>query len=418
MPSSPTNAHLFSVLRYRDFRLLWIGNLVSGCGIWIQNLAIGWLILKLSNSPLLLGLYGFATLCPTLALSLVGGTIADRANRRTILIVTQSCLMLLAVLLGTLTLSGEITSWLIIAIALLTGCAIALNSPAYQAILPDLVPDDQLTAAIALNSIQFNVARIVGHAVAGVVVAGVGEAGCFFLNALTYLAMLYALWQVRAPSRHRAGDVIPFMTRMREGIHHVRGERALRSLVLITACVSLLGLPYFFLLPSFGRDVLGAGPRELGYLTASVSVGALGGGLAAASLARRFGRRATLAAAALLFWAGLLAFAFSRNYALSIGFLIVIGFDLAVMIITVSNLLQLLTAPHMRGRVMGIHAMALNGLAPLGALLAGLVAERNSASVAVAVMAVTGLIGTAIPVARLRVPDPPERPDVHSKSSP
>jgi len=400
MPSSPADAHLFSVLRYRDFRLLWIGNLVSGCGIWIQNLALGWLILNVSNSPLLLGLYGFATLFPTLALSLIGGTLADRTDRRTVLIVTQSCLMLLAALLGTLAWSGAITPWHIIAVALLTGCAVALNSPAYQAIIPDLVPKEALTQAIALNSIQFNVARIVGHAVAGVIVMGVGEAGCFYLNALTYLAMLSALWRIRAPSRHRAGDVVPFATRIREGITHVRDRQPLRNLILVTGCVSLLGLPYFFLLPSFGRDVLGTSPRALGYLTASVSLGALGGGLAAARLGHWFGRRATLATSSLLFWGGLLGFSLSRSYWLSVALLIVVGFHLAVTVILVNNLLQQLTPPQMRGRVMGIHAMALNGLAPLGALLAGFMAQHLSPPLAVTCMASAGLIGTAAAVAR------------------
>ncbi len=405
MPPTPSNASLFSVLGHRDFRLLWFGNLISGSGIWIQNLAAGWLILDLSDSPLLLGVYGFAMLFPTLALSLIGGTLADRTDRRTVLIVTQSCMMLLAALLGALSLAGVLAWWHIIAISFVSGCAVALNSPAYQAIIPDLVPPEALGRAIALNSIRFNVARIVGNSVAGVLVAEVGAAGCFLLNALTYVAMLYALWQARAPSGHRGGDVIPFRTRMREGIRHVRDQRALRNLILITGCVSLLGLPYFFLLPSFGRDVLGTSPRLLGYLTASVSLGALGGGFAAAWLGSRFGQRSTLLTAALLFWISLIGFSFSRSYWLSLGLLIAVGFCLSVTAIAVSALLQKMTAPHMRGRVMSIHGMALNGLAPVGALLAGAVAQRLSPPLAVTCMAGAGLIGTAIAVARLNLPD-------------
>src|SRR4051812_46342984 len=164
-----------SVLRHRQFRLFWIGNLVSGCGIWVQNLALGWLIVKLTNGPLRLGLFGFASLVPTLLFAMFGGTLADRVNRRTILIVTQSALMLLALALSALTYAHVIAWWHILLTAVLTGAAVAVNSPDYQAIIPDLVPAEDLTAAIALNSVQFNVARIIGHAAAGIVVVAVGE---------------------------------------------------------------------------------------------------------------------------------------------------------------------------------------------------------------------------------------------------
>jgi MFS family permease len=392
---------LLSVLRHTDFRLLWGANLLSGCGIWMQNLAQGWLILKLSDSSFLLGLAGFASLVPTLLLSLVGGTIADRVDRRRVLIATQCALMTLALLLAALTGLGVVRPWQIIGITLLTGVATALNSPAYQAMIPDLVPKEDLTRAIALNGVQFNTARIVGHSVAGVVVAAAGELGCFLFNGVSYAAPLWVLARMATPSRHRTADPQSFWMRYREGIVHLRADRGLRSLIATAGCISLLGLPYFFLLPAFGRDVLHGGPKALGYLTASVSVGALSGAFVLPRLAARWTKQRILRTAGVLFWVHLFGFSQSRIYWVSLLLLGGLGLTLVLSLMTINNLLQLMTRPEMRGRVMAVNGMAVNGLAPLGSLLAGAIAQVTSAPAAVGVMAALGMALTIVATIKL-----------------
>jgi len=382
-------------LRHRPLRRIWIASLISGCGVWAQNLALGWLLARLPHSSLLLGLYGFASLAPVLGLSLIGGTLADRADRRRILLVTQLVLMLIALGLGALAYWGRIDWWQMILAALLTGVALAINSPAYQALLPDLVPGEDLAGAIALNSIQFNLARIIGHSLAGLAIAYIGEAGCFLLNALSYVAMICALLSVRVTSQHRRGDDTPFAARLREGLMHLAARPQAIQLILAVACISLLGLPYFFLLPKFGRDVLGADARSLGWLTAAVSAGALVGGLLTTAVQRLAGeqhRRELLVVCIAGFWLCLFGFSVSRNYWLSVGLLAGLGMWLAITITTVATVLQATTPPAMRGRVMSVQGIAINGMAPIGAFFVGVLAEKSSAPIAVAAASGAGLV--------------------------
>jgi len=385
----------FSALRYSNFRAFWLGNLVSGCGTWMQNLAQGWLLLKLSNSVFLLGVAGFASLVPMLIFSLFGGSLADRLDRRKMLIGCQIGLMLSALLLAVLTSTHLLTSSGLIAIILLTGTGTALSSPAYQALIADLVPAEALTPAIALNSVQFNVARIVGHSVAGLAVIMVGEAGCFYINALSYLAMIYGVWRISVRQTQRP-SVNSLHGMIMEGITYVRQRPSMLSLILTVGCASFFGLPYFFLLPAFGRDVLHKGPRELGYLMAAVSVGALAAALLMPACTRAFGKQRVRKVANLLFWLCLVAFSISRQYWLSVLLLIFVGLTLVLTLSTVNNLLQVLAAPGMRGRVMSMNGMATNGTAPVGALIAGAVAQRFSPPTAVASMSLVGLLFTAI----------------------
>ena len=384
-----------------DFRLFWTANLLSSSGVWMQNLAQGWLILRLWDSPFLLGMAGFASLIPTLALSVVGGTLADRVDRRRVLFATQAALMVFAVLLGTLSAIGSIAPAHLLVIILLSGVATAFNSPAYQAAIPDLVRREDLPQAIALNSLQFNIARVGGHALAGLLVARIGEAGCFFVNALTYVGMLYALWSIQLQSRHIPRDPVPFSTRLVEGMQHVRSRPIAASLIAMVGVMSLFGLPYFFLLPAIGRDVLGQGPGGLGYLMGSVSFGALAGALVVKPVMNRAGKKLLAVTAATLFWIALVAFSFSRDYWLSMALLIALGFVLVLTVVTVNNLLQVLTPPEMRGRVMGVYTMALNGLAPVGGLLAGGLADATTAPVAIRAMSAVGFVVTTFIVVTL-----------------
>jgi MFS family permease len=385
----------FTALKYRSFAMFWGGNLVSSCGVWVQNLAQGWLILRLSDSPFYLGLAGFAALFPTLLFALLGGTMADRFDRRRILMATQTLFMLLSFSLGLLTSLGVVTPWQILLVILLSGIVLALNSPAYQSVIPDLVPPEALSRAIALNSAQFNLARIIGHSLAGLAVAFIGEAGCFYLNALTYLPFLLALMLISLPPGRLTRHGKSIRRQLSEGLKDVAGNRLKLYLVLIVGCISLLGLPYFFLLPVFARDVLHRGPIGLGYLTAAVSVGALAAAFLMPTVASLFGRSRTVVVAGVAFWLVLLAFSFSRSYWLSFSLLILLGFSLVLVVATVNNILQVITPSEFRGRVMGINGMALNGLAPVGALCAGALAQTTSAPVAVGLLSGAGLVVAA-----------------------
>jgi MFS family permease len=229
---------------------------------------------------------------------------------------------------------------------------------------------------------------------AGIIVVLVGAAGCFLINALSYVAMLYALGRIHVTSRHRANDRAPFFKRTAEGLSYLRAHRTMLRLILIMGCISLLGLPYFFFLPGFAQNVLHVDARKLGYLTAAVSVGGLIGGLTMRAIADRFDKHSIVTCAGGLFWAFLIAFSLSRNYLLSVLLLTGLGFVLVLTISTVNNLLQISTPSEMRGRVMSVNGIAVNGLAPIGSLLAGAVAQQSSLPFAIKLLALTGLVVT------------------------
>lgn len=395
MKQTITRSPVLSVLRHRPFRLFWGGNLISGCGIWMQNLAVGWLIARLPHGAFLLGLYGFVTLIPILLFSIVGGTIADKFNRRGVLLCTQSILMILALGLAWLTHMQRAGPGALIGVAAMTGVVVAINAPAYQAIIPDLVPVEDLSRAIGLNSVQFNIARIVGHAIAGLMVASVGAALCFLLNGLSYLPMLYAVFMIPAHLGSPSVNRTPFLNRLHEGIKYVRHEADILRWILLVGCISLFGLPYFFLLPKFASDVLGVSARGLGYLTASVSVGGLIGGFAMPLATRRISRITVVTAASFLFWGCLFGFAISKSYWLSLLLLTVMGASLVLTLATINNMLQVKSPSDMRGRVMSVYGIAANGMAPLGSVAAGAIASVWSVSRAVAILAATGVVVTA-----------------------
>ena len=404
LPWGPTTV----LKRNPDFRCFWIGNFVSSSGVWVQSLAQAWLLLKLTNSPLLLGLAGFFAFAPTLVLSVIGGTVADHADRQKILFASNVALMLLAIALGLATSLGVVTPSHVLTVILLSGIAGALVAPAYQAVIPDLVSAQDLGRAIALNSIQFNVARILGHSIAGVLIASVGEAACFYINALTYLAILDALRRIRPRLGARVVDRTPFAERFKAGFSYVRERETAGYAIAIVALISFFGLPYFFLLPAIGRDVLGQGPEGIGYLMGSVSVGALAAALVVTNVTEHLGRNRTAGVASLAFWVCLIGFSLCRSYWFSVVYLIGLGFALVLTVVAINGLLQVLAVPAMRGRVMGLYGTALNGFAPVGALLSGSLAQATSTTAAIGVMAAAGLTLTALVVLRLLWASNPE----------
>jgi MFS family permease len=390
---------LARALRHRDFRLFWTGNFLSNIGTWMQNIAQGWLVLKLTNSPFWLGVVGFSASIPILLFALIGGVIADHVNKRKLLMVTQSAMMIFAFTMAALTWFHHISVYSIVLLALGTGIAMSLNTPSYQALVPQLLPREDLTNGIALNSAQFNMSRVIGPTLGGFAMALVGEAGNFFLNGLSFLAVLVALTRIRyhEPALPRQGHLwaprAGMWEKMKQGFAYVFQHAAMSSLVLLVAIGSLLAIPYLTFVPYFARDVLGSDKLGLGLLMACSGAGAFLGANTIAWLMHLRRRGLFVVRASVGFFVAIIAFTFSRNFYLSGFFLALAGYCMIVSIATVNSLLQHLAADHMRGRVMSIYSTAFLGLPPIGCLVAGSLTHLFSAPHVIAGMTALALLG-------------------------
>jgi MFS family permease len=384
---------LARALRHRDFRLFWTGNFLSNVGTWMQNIAQGWLVLKLTNSAFWLGVVGFSSSIPILLFALIGGVIADHVNKRRLLMWTQSAMMVFAFAMAALTWLHHINVYTIALLALGTGIAMSLNTPSYQALVPQLIPREDLTNAIALNSAQFNMSRVLGPTLGGFAMALVGEAGNFFLNGLSFLAVLIALTRIRysEPAVAREGHL---WQKMRQGFAYVFRHPEMSSLVLLVAIGSLLAIPYLTFVPYFARDVLGTDEPGLGLLMACSGAGAFLGALTIAWLThiRRRGRFVVSASAG--FFASIVAFTFSRNFYLSGLLLMAAGYCMIITAATINSLLQHLAEDHMRGRVMSIYSTAFLGFPPIGCLAAGSLSHLFSVPHVIAGMSALALVGS------------------------
>lgn len=351
----------------------------------MQTVALGWLVLQMTNSPFLLGLVGFANYFPVLLFSAVGGVVADWVDRRKLMLVTQTAQMLLTGLLGGLTYLGIVRISEILAISFLSGLATAWNAPAYQAMISDLVEPEDLMNAIGLNSTQFNLARVIGPALAGMALGAIGVAGCFFLNAASFLALILALTLVRFPapaSRKPRGTIWGDLL---EGLLYIRQRPRILTLLSLVALSSVFGMPYIILMPIFARDILQVGAAGLGYLMTASGVGALAGALFVAWFGERVNKARLLLVGLLIFSGSLLAFALSRDYDYSLFFLFCTGASMVTFLATINSSLQILAPEHMRGRVMSMYAWAFLGLTPVGSLQAGSLADALGASGALAI---------------------------------
>jgi MFS family permease len=371
-------------LGHRNYRLFFAGQLISLSGTWMQSVAQAWLAYRLTGSAALLGIVGFAGQIPTLLFSPAGGLVADRFARRRVLLGTQAASMALALALATLTLSGEVTIGWILVFAALNGVVNAIDIPTRQAFAVDMVGREDLINAIALNSSIFNGARVIGPALAGMLVAKVGEGWCFLLNGVSYVAVLASLAAMRLAPRAAAPLHGSAFARVREGFAFVTRARPVRALLLLLGLVSLSGMPYAVLMPVFTREILGGGARELGILMGFSGAGALAGAvvLAARRSTRGLGGFVALSAGGL--GVALAAFAFSRSFWLSAALLVPVGFFMMSEMASSNTLIQSLVPDAMRGRVMSLYAMMFMGMAPLGALLAGTLAARIGAPATVA----------------------------------
>ncbi|HKY59938.1 MAG TPA: MFS transporter [Gemmatimonadota bacterium] len=387
-PPGTRAGEAFAALRHPGFRLFWAGALVSNVGSWMQNVAQGWLVLDLTDSAFMLGLVGFAGTVPMLFFLLVGGVYADRLDRRKLLVAAMTAMMVVAAILATLTQAAVVSVWHVFALSLLSGTALAMAAPAYQAFVHDLVGRRDLQNAIALNSAQFNVSRILGPSLAGIVIGPIGLAGCFGLNALSYLAAIGSLLLIKVTSR-RTVMRSRLWESLVDGLRYARQRPRVQALLLLTALMSVLAMPYATLLPIIARDILGLDASGLGYLFAIGGVGAVAGALSLAFRGAFHRRGVYLLGCLIATGVGVLALGLSRTLAVTVPALVVISFSATSSIALMNTLLQELVDDEMRGRVLGMYGLAFMGTFPIGNLLAGALAGLTSASTT---LALTGAV--------------------------
>jgi MFS family permease len=386
-------AIVLRALRHRNYRLFFSGQSVSLIGTWMTRIATSWLVYRLTHSAFLLGLVGFAGQIPTFVLAPFAGVWVDRWNRHRVLVITQALAMVQSLALASLTLAHRITVWDVIWLGAFQGLINAFDMPGRQAFVVEMVEDRaDLGNAIALNSSMVNMARLVGPSLAGIIIAAVGEGYCFLIDGISYIAVIVSLLAMRIKSEpHRGrGDV---WRELREGWSYASQSVAIRSILLLLALVSLVGMPYTVLMPIFAGKILQGGPHTLGFLMGASGVGALVGafGLAARRSVLGLGRVVGLSAA--VFGAGLIAFSQSRWMWLSLVLMFVVGYGMMQQMAASNTILQTIVDEDKRGRVMSYYTMSFVGMAPFGSLLAGTVANRIQAPATLLISGVICVLG-------------------------
>jgi MFS family permease len=404
-PPAPENRSRFHdlvrSLRHRNFQLFFSGQLISLIGTWMQNIAQAWLVYRLTGSSLLLGLVGFAGQIPIFLFAPIGGLAADRWNRHHVVIGTQVASMILAFILAALTLFHVVQVWEIVVLAALLGVVNAFDVPARQSFLIEMVVREDLMNAIALNSSMFNGARVIGPAIAGILVARIGEGWCFFVNAVSYIAVIIGLLMMKlGPLRTASKDSSPF-EHIAEGFRFVRRTKPILALVLLIGLVSLVAVPYSVLMPIFADRVLHRGAHGLGILMGSTGIGAL---LGALTLAIRrgvqgLGRVVGLSAGG--FGVSLILFAFSRYFWLSVVLLVPVGYGVMLQMSSSNTLIQAMVPDELRGRAMAMYTMMFMGMAPMGSLFAGALADKIGAPWTVAIGGLGAIAGAVVFLRRL-----------------
>jgi len=367
-------------LRYRNYRLFFSGQSLSLIGTWMQQVALGWLVYRLTDSAFLLGLVGFASQIPTFILASVAGVLADRYNKHKIIIATQTLAMIQAFILAFLTLSSIIQIWQILLLSLFSGLINAFDMPTRQSFVIEMVDDrNDLPNAIALNSSMFNAARLIGPTIAGILITAIGEGFCFLVNALSYLTVIAALLMMKMEPTVIVQKKEKVLEGLKEGIKYAYNFKPIRALLLLIGLVSLTGMPYTVLMPVFARDILHGDAHTLGFLFGAVGSGALIGAIYLASRKSVLGLGRWIAIATSVFSLGLLFFSFSREIYLSIGLMLFTGFGMMMQMASTNTLLQTLVDDDKRGRVMSLYVMAFMGTAPFGSFMAGALASTIGA---------------------------------------
>jgi MFS family permease len=387
---------LLRALRHRNYQLFFAGQSLSLVGTWITRIATSWLIYRLTGSALLLGIVGFCGQIPTLFLAPVAGVFVDRWDRHRVLVVTQVLSMIQSFAQAWLALAGIITVAEVLALQVCQGIINAFDTPARQAFVVTMIEDRaDLPNAIALNSTMVNASRILGPSIGGVLIAAVGEGWCFLVDGISYLAVIASLLAMRVTPPARRQTETRVLDELRTGFAYVTGFKPIATALILLALVSTMGMPYTVLMPAVVTKLLHGGPHTLGLLMTMAGLGALGGAVYLASRTTVVGLGRVIAAASALFGLGLVAFGFSRVLWLSLLIMPVVGAGFMVSLAATNTVIQTLTEEHLRGRVMAFYTMSFLGTAPLGSLLAGVLADRIGEPVTIVVGGVACLLGSA-----------------------
>lgn len=374
----------FSALYIRDFRLFWAGQIISFSGTWMHVTAQGWLVYSLTRSPFYLGLVAAASSLPILLFSLLGGAVADRVQKRSLLLLTQGLSIIPAFLLGLLTSLGVVKVWHVIGLGLFLGIVNAFDVPARQSFLVEMVEEDNLLNAVALNSAALNGARIIGPVIAGLAIAHIGIPACFYLNALSFLAVIVALSMVRTRGEKGTGGS-GILKEITEGMSFIRRAPEVRRQIMLVAVFSLFGLPFVSLLPVFAEGILKVGPKGLGFLMGASGVGALTAALMLALRGEIKHKHGLMALSSITFPAALFVFSRSVNYHLSMALMVVVGLAVVSFLAIANSSIQLSSPNKMRGRVMSVYTLVFLGMTPIGHSMMGTVADIIGSANAVSV---------------------------------
>ena len=391
-PVSPRTSRTFSAMRHRNFQLYFGGQLISNIGTWMQIIAQAWVVYQLGHSELTLGLVAFASAIPVLAVSPWGGVIVDRVSRRNLLMLTQTSAMLLAFAMAALTFTGVIREWHVIVLAALLGVVNAFDAPARQAFVPEMVGKEDLPNAIALNSMMFNSARVIGPALSGMLLAIVGAAWCFTLNGISYLAVLIGLWLMKLPPHETPSNPPSPWKQLVSGLQYTARHQEMSTLILLSLVFSIFGISYSTLLPAFVEKVLHGDALAYGWVNAATGLGAVSGAFLLAHRVSHGRRGQLLVLANLAFPLILIAFSFTSFYPLALVLAYGLGIGFMTQFTTINTLLQTRVEDAFRGRVMGLYTLTFFGFSPFGNLLIGFLGEKLGLSLVMALFAVCSLV--------------------------
>jgi MFS family permease len=388
----PPRSSTFAAMRHRNFQLYFGGQLISNIGTWMQIIAQGWVVYQIGHSELILGIVSFASAIPVLLISPWGGVAVDRMSRRTLLMMTQSGAMILAFILAALTFANVVKEWHVIVLAALLGIVNAFDAPARQAFVPEMVGKQDLPNAIAMNSMMFNSARVIGPAVAGLVLAAVGAAWCFTLNGISFFAVLIGLWLMHLPPHQKTQHTISPWAQLVSGLKYTAGNREISALIMLSLVFSIFGISYATILPAFVQLTLHQGAVAYGWINAATGFGAVSGAFFLAHRASHGHRGKLLVWTNIAFPLILIAFSFTSYYPLALLLAYGLGMGFMVQFTIINTLLQTRVEDDFRGRVMGLYTITFFGFAPFGNLLIGYLGEKIGLGIAMTLFAACSLL--------------------------
>lgn len=389
-------AERFTALYFKDFRLFWIGQIISLSGTWMQSVAQGWLVYSLTKSPFYLGLVAAASHLPILLFSLIGGIVADRFKKRNLIIITQALSIIPALLLGILANLEIVTVYQVIFLAAFLGTVNAFDMPARQSFLIEMVGKGHLLNAIALNSAAFNGARLLGPVIAGLTIEYLGIPSCFYLNAMSFLAVIVALSMIRTKGEISATKSKGFYNDFSEGLRFIKNSRDITYLIIVIAVFSLFGIPFTSFLPVFADKIFHAGARGLGLLVSATGVGALSAALIIAFKGSVGNKWRYMSVAGLCFSTSLFAVSLSKSFDLSLLLLVFTGWGIVSFLTTANNFIQISTDDSLRGRVMSVYSLVFIGFTPIGNFIIGVISDSIGTTYALAGSSIICLIAAII----------------------